>query len=121
MAKFSVDVKAFIKVDVEAENEDEARRIADSFVENLSPADGYVGGYNQGLALAGETARIGDAWDFSVDGYSDVERLCEECGEPFDDQSFKGKLCLYCEPGPEEPPLDTPSLDTSFHDHEMNV
>jgi hypothetical protein len=46
---------------------------------------------------------------------------CEECSAGVDKE---GDLCADCKADddePEEAPLDTPSLDTSFHDHEMDV
>lgn len=50
MPKYSVDVKAFIAFEVEAENEDDARAVADAFVENCLVAEhATVEGYNEGL------------------------------------------------------------------------
>lgn len=123
MPKFSVDVKAFIKVDVEAADAAAARTVAENFVEHLSPEAGYIGGYNEGLSVASETAKIADAGSFDIDGTSEVERICGECGEPIDRDdrsSINPGIHDFCEPPPEVP-LDTPSLDTSFHDHEMDV
>lgn len=52
---------------------------------------------------------------------------CDGCGGNFyrGDLSAEG-LCADCheemyEEDEQETPLDTPSLDTSFHDHEMDV
>lgn len=113
MPKYKVDVKAFASVEIEASSAAEARRAADGFIEALSPVQAYIDGYN------GETTnRIGNEPYLEVDGSSEVERMCDSCGETT--EGLGHSLCWECEPDTEVP-LDTPALDTSFHDHEMNV
>lgn len=117
MPKYSVDVKAFITIEVEAASVASARAEADRFAEGLSPNEHYVTGWNSVQKLKGGPI-LGTVGELSVDGTSEVERICEECGEFTDDVS----QALHPECHDElEPPLDTPSLDTSFHDHEMDV
>ncbi|WP_375292139.1 hypothetical protein [Sphingomonas melonis] len=73
--KFSVDVKAFISVQVEAPNEEAARKAADLFVENLSPTTHYIQGYSGQLKEFGEPALILETTGgFDVDGTSEVEK-----------------------------------------------
>lgn len=108
--KYIVDVKAFISVTVEAEDEDTARSRADYFVESLSPTEAYIAGYNATLAeeiAAGDAAPgcIVKAGEFAVDGESDCHleepELDDEdgrcaCGAPLDDgEGYDGK-CGTC-------------------------
>jgi hypothetical protein len=92
-----VDVKAFINIEVDAKNEKQARVLADAWVESLTFDEDIRSPIEPGC--------------FVVDGTSDVEDLgddeiCGQCNDP---------RCDGCVP------FDTPSLDTSFHDHEMDV
>lgn len=52
---------------------------------------------------------IGNGYVYDVNGNKVGQWALDEVEEPDDDDEE------------EETPLDTPSLDTSFHDHEMNV
>lgn len=75
MPKFDVDVKAFISITVEAENEDQAREIADNYVEaSLSPAEDEVEAWN---SVSEQSGKIVSAGDWGVDGDSDVEPAWE--------------------------------------------
>jgi hypothetical protein len=69
MAKYRVDVKAFMSVGVEADSPRQARELADAYVESHSPGHGYIDGYNTTLT----EGRILDDYGFSVDGRSDVD------------------------------------------------
>ena len=74
MPKFSVDVKAFISVQVEAPDRAAARAAADLFVENLSPTTHYIQGYSGQLKEFGELALIlEETGSFDVDGESVVD------------------------------------------------
>lgn len=104
MPKFSVDVKAFIAVSLEAPNAAEARKRAEHFVGWLDPTMEFILDYNADH----EDEEIEGA-SIGIDGESDVElddddEICGQCNDP---------RCDGCVP------FDTPSLDTSFHDHEM--
>jgi hypothetical protein len=59
MPKFTVDVKAFVNVEVEAINEHAARAAADEWVEGMPTGISYVGPVKSATV--------------SVDGESDVE------------------------------------------------
>jgi hypothetical protein len=118
-----VDVKAFITVRVEAPNRSAARAAADEFVEACDPEDPFIHRYNSFRTVRPvEPHTVLNSGGFVVDGSSEVERVCSECDEIFEDPA-KSPVCQSCldDREPEEPPLDTPSLDTSFHDHEMDV
>lgn len=126
MSKFSVDVKAFVRVEVEAPNADAARKAADEFIEAMDdPVTREIHHYNEfrsGRPIEPHTV-LGHGGYF-VDGSSDVDKACERCGEVLDDPELaedEPELCYGCAPEEQEPPLDTPSLDTSFHDHEMDI
>jgi hypothetical protein len=135
MPKFSVDVKAFMTVSVEAPNKKAARAAAEEFVEACDPTDPVIHGYNSFRATrAIEPHTVLSAGGFAVDGTSDVEKLCEKCEEPLEPilASSEPELCSSCADDEicgqcHDPrcdgcvPFDTPSLDTSFHDHEMDV
>lgn len=71
MPKFNVDVKAFISVAIEADNEARARELADSFVESLSPSSDFICGYN-GQQSEG-TIDPDETGGFDIDGVSEVE------------------------------------------------
>jgi hypothetical protein len=119
-----VDVKAFIRVSVEAPNAAVARKEADALVESCDPTPGFINGWNTVRRVDNPKVRVADAGSFEVDGTSEVEKICNGCGEALDEfveGEFASGYHPDCEPEPPEPPEDTPSLDTSFHDHEMNV
>jgi hypothetical protein len=79
MPKYSVDVKAFISVEVEAPDEATARAAADLFVENLSPTNHYIAGYSGQLKEFGEPAIITEnTASFDVDGESEVMEVGAE-------------------------------------------
>ena len=119
MPRYRVDVKAFISIEVTAPNVDAARSEADSLVYSCDPTPGFIKGWNDSIKLDRPGVRIADTDGFSVDGTSEVERVCDECGEITDD--ITQSRCWACDEDEREVPDDTPSLDTSFHDHEMNV
>ena len=78
MPRFTVDVKAFINLTVEAADWMEARSKANSFVETcLSPTQLEVEGYNSVLP-DGEARVIPYDYTMSVDGESEVEECLEE-------------------------------------------
>ncbi len=78
MAKYEVDVKAFISVTVEAANENEARKAADEFVQTLEPHEHYVGGYNMEQEAQGLPGRILTTGSFDIDGESYVDGKLDE-------------------------------------------
>lgn len=122
MPNYAVDVKAFMTVRVEAPNEQAARAAAEEFVEACDPTDPFIWGYNQHrINRPIEPHKVTSANGFSVDGTSPVEQVCSECEDELNDDEKQAGICRVCEPEPEEPPLDTPSLDTSFHDNEMEI
>ncbi|WP_037500595.1 hypothetical protein [Sphingomonas jaspsi] len=123
MPKFKVDVKSFIIVEVEAPDAAAARRCADDYVETgLSPTAMEIEAWNDQDREVGDTAIVIDAsGGFCVDGYSETERICEKCSDFIDHGEGSDPYCFSCTPEPEEPPLDTPSLDDSFHRNEMDV
>lgn len=87
MRKFSVDVKAFMTVIVEAPDEQTARSVVDEFVEACDPTEAFIWGYNsrrEGRPI--EPHKIISANGFSVDGSSDVE--------PYEDE--RQCECLNC-------------------------
>lgn len=74
MAKYKVDVKAFIALEVEADSEEAARAYADEYVEqSLSPAEMETEAWNDVKRGEGETARVTYAGCLVVDGTSQVE------------------------------------------------
>lgn len=75
MAKFKVDVKAFIALEVEAESEGDARAYADEYVEqSLSPGEMEAEAWNDVQKAEGwKSTRITYAGSFVVDGTSEVE------------------------------------------------
>lgn len=76
MPKFTVDVKAFFSVPVEAENEDDARRFADIFVEEMMEAtEAAQQGYNDGLPddAIGKLTLYACPITAGIDGESDVD------------------------------------------------
>ena len=73
MPKFTVDVKAFINVAIEAESEAAARAAADNFVEAMSPGYQYIVGYNAGGETDAPRIDPDQTGGFSVDGQSEVE------------------------------------------------
>lgn len=78
MPMFDVDVKAFISITVEADDENEARDAANHYVEtSLSPSDMEIAGWNEAQAEEGVTTKITDAAGWGVDGESEVEPLDE--------------------------------------------
>lgn len=78
MPKFSVDVKAFITVTVEAPNEHAARRAADLYVEtSCSPAAEETRAWAEIEKSDGAEAWPLETGGFSVDGYSEAE-ACDE-------------------------------------------
>jgi hypothetical protein len=99
MPTYSVDVKCFINIEVEAPTKKAARAAAEAWVEWLSPTDEQLEDYLEDHEDAGITSPGG----FDIDGVSEVEQLDED------------------EPEDRDTPEDTPSLDTSFHDHEMDI
>lgn len=68
MPKYSVDVKCFINVGVEAANEEEAREIAEGWVEWLSPTEEQLAGY-----VYDHDVIITEGGTLSIDGDSEVE------------------------------------------------
>lgn len=74
MARYTVDVKAFYSITVEAENEDDARRVADTFVENVMCAESATcDGYNEGLPSDAVGKIIPGDYGPDIDGESEVE------------------------------------------------
>ena len=74
MAVFKVDVKAFILIEVDADNAQEARYFAEDYVEqSLSPSEIEFGAWNDVQADEGETSKIVSTTGFQVDGVSEVE------------------------------------------------
>jgi hypothetical protein len=102
-----VSVTALIRVEVEAQGEDEARLAAEGFVRWLDPTAEF-------LALSNEEPDHHPVLSASIDieGESDVEaedddrELCPVCWD---------QQCEGCSPP------DTPALDDSFHRGEMDV
>lgn len=70
MARYQVEVKAFITVVVDAEASDEARQRADHFVEWLSPTIEQIDDYSDDHEPIDT-----DTGPFSVDGESCVEEV----------------------------------------------
>jgi len=73
---YSVDVKAFINLTVEAASPEEARRAADDYVEtSLSPEPEEVAGYNSVLDEEGVGGGrvVPGGYSWAVDGDSTVE------------------------------------------------
>lgn len=82
MTRYTVDVKAFVNITVEAENEDDARKVADAFVENAMYASVEgVWAYNQGLPKDTVGTVVPDEYSLSVDGESDVDEDWMHDGE----------------------------------------
>jgi len=75
MAKYKVDVKAFIALEVEADSEEAARAYADEYVEqSLSPAEMETEAWNDVQKAEGwKSTRITYAGSLVVDGTSQVE------------------------------------------------
>jgi hypothetical protein len=75
MPLYSVDVKCFISVTVEAEDEAAARAAADNYVEtSLSPSECEIAGWNQVRKdECNDTCRIVRTGGFDVDGESEVD------------------------------------------------
>lgn len=78
MPRYTVDVKAFISLDVIADNERDAQEVADAFVENCLTADHEtVRGYNDGLDNPIGVV-VPAIIEPAVDGESDVDLSYEE-------------------------------------------
>lgn len=78
MSKYTVDVKALISIEVEADNEDAARSAADDYVETcLSPNEDEVNAWNQ-VQEEDDAPPILSASVWTVDGYSEVEEMGDE-------------------------------------------
>lgn len=76
MKKYSVDVKAFINVTVEAESASHARALAEDYVErSLSPSGMETEGWNDAQAEEGVKGRIATCGSWDIDGMSDVEKV----------------------------------------------
>lgn len=75
MPKYTVDVKAFINLTVEAPDADSARLAADRYVEeSCSPSFLETRAWMDAVVADGEAAYVTDAsGGFSVDSYSEVE------------------------------------------------
>ena len=80
MPLYSVDVKAFISITVEADDEDAARSAADNYVETaLSPSECEIDGWNEVRQNeCDDNCRIVRTGGFAVDGQSDVDDAEEE-------------------------------------------
>lgn len=72
--RYTVDVKVFVSVTVEAEDMAAARDAADQFVQTLEPHPAYVGGYNMEQEAQGLPTRVVSASGFDIDGISEVEK-----------------------------------------------
>lgn len=70
MSRYSVDVKAFISVVVDAGDADQARKRADDFVAWLSPTTASIQDYN-----ADHEPIDADTGPFDIDGESCVEAI----------------------------------------------
>jgi hypothetical protein len=70
--KYDVDVKAFIRVTVEAENEDKARRAADNFISCKSPDEQDLQDWNE-LHEDEKQDQIDSIGVWDIDGESEVE------------------------------------------------
>ena len=68
--RYKVDVKAFISVVVEADDEDAARSAADALVERLAPNADFIDGFNRTDSFA---PQVEETSGFDVDGESEVE------------------------------------------------
>ena len=98
MPQFDVDVKAFINITVRADSRDEARTVADTFVENcLSATPNTVRGYNLGLPEDTLGVVVPKVYELAVDGVSDVVEdeyaeifenhyTCDGCGNEWIDR-----------------------------------
>lgn len=115
--KYRVDVSCFISVEVEGDDEESARAEANRFVEACNPTAEFIGGWNHAQRAVGGPVIGSETNGFDIDGTSEVERLCG-CGE--ETHHTSDALCWRCLEEVQVPD-DTPSLDTSFHDHEMDV
>lgn len=74
MPRYTVDVKAFITVTVEAPNENAARDAADSYVQtSCSPSPEETQAWANIMQDFENPAWPVSAGDFSVDGFSEVE------------------------------------------------
>ncbi|MGE8141781.1 hypothetical protein ACQKOE_07385 [Novosphingobium sp. NPDC080210] len=74
MPRYTVDVKAFITVTVEAPDENAARKAADHYVEtSCSPSEDEVTAWEIIMKDEGEPAWPVSAGEFCVDGFSEVE------------------------------------------------
>lgn len=84
--RYTVDIKAFISVTVEADTPQAARMCADDFVHSLSPDPAFTDGYGGKQRLQAKPASIVSAGEFDIDGRSDVEAAdadeprCQACG-----------------------------------------
>lgn len=69
MPLYTVDIKAFINVEVEAESADQAKAAAEAWIEWISPTDEQLADY----LTDHENAGITDGGVLSIDGDSEVE------------------------------------------------
>lgn len=76
--KFTVDVKLFTNVTVEAEDRAAARKLADEFVQTLDPSIEYIGGYNLEQELQKLPGRIVEVSGIDIDGESYVDGVTDE-------------------------------------------
>jgi hypothetical protein len=81
--KFKVDVKAFNSITVDAENEDKARAAANLIAE-----------FGPDFPLNGE-AKFIDEGGWSVDGFSEVEKVCPCCEAHYLEEDEQ--ICGECE------------------------
>lgn len=74
MVRYAVDVKAFFSFEVDAETPEEARLVADCFIEHVMVAESAtVEGYNSDLDAPIGTVVPAEIIP-SIDGESDVEK-----------------------------------------------
>lgn len=74
MPRYTVDVKAFITVTVEAPDENEARDAADHYVQtSCSPSEHELEAWANIMQEEGSDAWPVSAGDFVVDGFSEVD------------------------------------------------
>lgn len=74
MPKYAVDIKAFINIEIEADNAADARAEAERLVESCEPDSNFIDGWNSVQRQNGG-ALILETGCFAIDGESEVDEL----------------------------------------------
>jgi hypothetical protein len=102
MPNFTVDLTCRLEIEVEASNKAEAKKRALHYAGWLDPTAESIWDYNDDHdGIENATLSVDPAAAVVI---AAADELCTNCWDP---------RCDGCSPP------DTPSLDTSFHDHEM--